>query len=168
MTLEEISARLEIQEVLARYCRGVDRGDVELLRSVYHPEAIDDHGAHKGRGYDFAPLVIERMDKSGLNSLRQITNMIFRFDSPTRARVESCYISVNGDIDPATGQPLHYKAFGRYLDIFEKRDRAWKIAHRRVLIDWSEAGTPPHPWRRIPEFLQGGRREKDPSWGFFD
>src|SRR5262245_17777267 len=39
-----------IQEVLARYCRGVDRADLELLRSVYHPDAIDNHGTFNGNG----------------------------------------------------------------------------------------------------------------------
>ena len=34
----------EIHEVLMRYCRGIDRCDAELLHSVYHPDATDDHG----------------------------------------------------------------------------------------------------------------------------
>lgn len=45
MTPGEISAHIEIQQVLFRYCRGVDRGDKELLRSVYHPGATDNHGS---------------------------------------------------------------------------------------------------------------------------
>ncbi|MDB5446065.1 MAG: hypothetical protein JWQ97_1382, partial [Phenylobacterium sp.] len=35
MGLEELAAHIEIQQVLYRYCRGVDRGDVALLASVY-------------------------------------------------------------------------------------------------------------------------------------
>jgi hypothetical protein len=31
--------RQQIYEVLTRYYRGVDRGDVELIRSVYHADA---------------------------------------------------------------------------------------------------------------------------------
>ena len=37
----------EIHEVLMRYCRGIDRCDAELLHSVYHPDATDDHGLFK-------------------------------------------------------------------------------------------------------------------------
>ena len=38
-------ARQEILEVLARYARGVDRADGELLRSCYHEGAMEEHGS---------------------------------------------------------------------------------------------------------------------------
>ena len=33
---------------MARYCRGVDRADWDLVRSTYHTDAYDDHGDYKG------------------------------------------------------------------------------------------------------------------------
>ena len=35
--------RREIHDVVLTYCRGVDRGDLDLVRSVYHPDALDHH-----------------------------------------------------------------------------------------------------------------------------
>jgi len=42
VNLEALSAHLEIRQALANYCRGVDRKDVALLKSVYHDDATDD------------------------------------------------------------------------------------------------------------------------------
>ena len=56
--IQELIDRKEIYEVLVRYCQGVDRGDVELLKSVYHEDAQDDHGMFKGKGVDFAEWIV--------------------------------------------------------------------------------------------------------------
>ena len=38
--LRALADRLEIHDVLMRYCRGIDRGDPELLRTVFHDHAL--------------------------------------------------------------------------------------------------------------------------------
>jgi len=45
--------RLAIHDVIVRYCRGVDRGDLELALTCYHPDAVDDHGGFHGSSTDF-------------------------------------------------------------------------------------------------------------------
>ena len=40
--------RQAIVDCIHRYARGVDRADDELLRSAYHPDAVEDHGAYIG------------------------------------------------------------------------------------------------------------------------
>src|SRR5262249_11432964 len=37
-----------IRRVLARYCRGIDRLDQDLVRSCYHPDATEAHGTFTG------------------------------------------------------------------------------------------------------------------------
>ena len=61
MDLEELATavralqdRQEIHNCIIRYSRGVDRLDRELLLSVYHPDAIDDHGMFVGGPEEFA------------------------------------------------------------------------------------------------------------------
>lgn len=46
--LSELADRQQILDCIHRYCRGVDRFDRALVLSVYHPDAIDDHGACVG------------------------------------------------------------------------------------------------------------------------
>ncbi len=44
--------------MLADYVRGADRIDVELIRSVFHPDATADYGAmFRGTGHGFADFI---------------------------------------------------------------------------------------------------------------
>ena len=56
-TVSESSDRLAdiqaIRDVVALYCRGVDRLDLELVRRSYHPDAIDHHTGFDGTVDDF-------------------------------------------------------------------------------------------------------------------
>lgn len=165
MTLDEISARLEIQDVIYRYCRGVDRGDLALLKSVYHPDATDDHGSFKGTGHAFAEYVVARMDATPVQGQHQVTNILIEVDGAT-AQVESYFIAFNPELD-AEKRGIISIVTGRYLDRFEKRGGAWKIADRKVLIDWGEQGGHQQPWARLAAFTRGARGPADASHGLF-
>ncbi|MGH0031177.1 MAG: nuclear transport factor 2 family protein [Myxococcota bacterium] len=169
MNLDPIIAELEIRRVLARYCRAVDRGDVAALKSVYHPDATDDHGMFVGSGWDFAEALVPAMDGGTLNSQHHVTNVLIEIDEDgTSARVESYVVALHPTRDRHSGVEVHNLAGARYLDRFEKRDGAWKIADRRVVIDWTRAGAPAEEWGAWKDTgLHGGRREQDPSHGFF-
>ncbi len=49
----ELIARQEIADVIYRYARGIDRLDFDLVRSCYHSDAYDDHGAFAGNVDEF-------------------------------------------------------------------------------------------------------------------
>ncbi len=165
MDLETISAHIEIQQALLRYCRGVDRGDRELIKSAYHPDGIDDHGPmFKGPGVEFADFIVNELDKSSAICHHFITNTFIELDGDT-ARVETYCFSFNSKFDPEGGVDI---VPNRYLDRFERRDGAWKIAHRKVVIDWSYSTVLPlGTWAPHDLFPNGGKREKDPSYGHF-
>ncbi len=42
------SAEEQIRRAVARYAHGVDRLDVEVMKSAYWPDATDDHGVYVG------------------------------------------------------------------------------------------------------------------------
>ena len=52
MSLEaEVQGLLDKQavyEVVLRYCRGVDRLDLEAVRDCYHPDGVDHHTGFSG------------------------------------------------------------------------------------------------------------------------
>jgi hypothetical protein len=46
--LERVVAEAAVRDVHLRYCRGIDRLDWDLVRSAYHPDAVDNHGPYQG------------------------------------------------------------------------------------------------------------------------
>ena len=59
-------ARDEILQALARYARGVDRADADLLKSCYHPDAIEEHGGnYTGNAFDYVDGAVPRIRLMG-------------------------------------------------------------------------------------------------------
>jgi hypothetical protein len=158
--LDDLLSRAEIYEVLTRYCRGVDRCDADLIRSAYHPDAIDDHGMFKGLGVDFAPWIVawERAN------IRQCQHFIgnFRCDiDGDVASSETYCISFSEDLGGSTAA-----VYNRYIDRFERREQVWKIADRLVVIDLTRIDDPAPPFGDVPgwNFTWGKRDRGDASY----
>lgn len=152
--------RQEIYEVLTRYCRGVDRCDVELLKSVYHDDATDDHGMFKGLGIDFAEWIVawER------ENIRKGQHFIGNFSCDLRGDVaftETYCISFSEGL---TGE--NATVYNRYIDRFERRNGEWKIASRLVVLDLTRVDPPAPPFGSVPgwDFTWGSRDRSDPVY----
>ena len=161
--ITELIAQLGIRKALARYTRGVDRGDNPMLESAYWPDAYDDHGNFKGNPADFAVYISERFDRTKIGQ-HHITNVFAEVDGHT-AHVESYFIAFNAQTTEAGGE--HDLVTGRYLDLFEERDGEWRILKRQVVIDIARDALAGESWPRLSAFATGGRREADPSAAFF-
>ncbi len=128
--LQELCDRQDILDCIHRYCRGVDRADRDLLISVYHPDASDDHGTFVGGPEGFADWAIAYHRQYQNATHHIVTNHTCELQGDT-AHTETywmfCGINKEG---PST---LH---FGRYIDRFERRNGRWAIAARACLIEW--------------------------------
>ncbi len=129
-SIEVIQAKDAIRSVIYSYCRAIDRCDTALLLSCYHPGAYDDHGRFKGPVEEFAPWVMELLATME-RTTHSIHNILIRVDGNT-AGSEAYFVAYHrvDDRDLMVG--------GRYLDRFEYRSGNWRIANRRVVIDWSQ------------------------------
>lgn len=165
MTLDELAAHESIRQVLYRYCRGVDRGDVATISGVYHPDAVDRHGPWSGPGREFADYLVPSMDQSATGQ-HHITNMLIELDGASAA-VESYFIAFHPQ-PPEEGEARHVLVAGRYLDRFEQRDGQWLIAERTVVIDVSRPlAADVADWVGAASFPSGARRGDDLSAAFF-
>jgi ketosteroid isomerase-like protein len=154
--LQAMLDKEEIKEVLHDYCRGVDRGDVELLRSVYHEDAIDDHGIWKGRGVDFGPWITEQLGKNARTS-HNVMNI--KIDLRGDVAFSETYCIAVSD-EPT----IRRTVFNRYVDRIERRNGKWKIAHRIVVFDVNRGDPPAKPPDMGPGLTWGTRDKTDPSY----
>lgn len=144
--LRDMLDRDEIWRVLQRFARGVDRVDKELLATCYHPDAVEDHGHYLGNveGFmDYAHATV--LELSSVTHHITTCNIDLMGDD---AHVETGYIYIgNGAQGP------HLMSSGRYVDHFQRRDNAWRIANRVCIIEGTYeipdhsivAALPPNP-----------------------
>ncbi len=161
--IADLLAKQEITEVLYRYSRATDRADLDLLRSVFHPNAHDDHGMYVG---PIEGLIERWKTPSRAYPITQhaISNILIDLDGAA-ANVESYFNAVHRKKD-ATGA-WDELLRGRYLDRFEQRDGVWRIAKRVVIYDWSRVvPAQEHEWweQFSGDFKRGVRGPNDPSY----
>ena len=162
--LQRLLDEAEIRQVHLRYCRGIDRMDFDLVRSCYHPDAIDRHGAYEG-------------DIEGF--IKWAAELLPMFES-TMHFTGNQYVQVHGDV----GYAEHYaRAFHRtkpdgdkpaadyvvnvrYIDRMERRDGEWRIADRMIAFETER--TDSAEWTDAPpKFGYPSRRDKqDPSYKY--
>jgi SnoaL-like domain len=167
LTIEEISAHIEIRQVPATYSRGVDRWDAEMLKSVYHPDAIDTHTVFNGTGWEFADFIVATCREMGGVSQHHLTNIYIELHGDF-ANVETYYIAYHQGTNKATGEQTLLNTGGRYLDRFERRAGVWKVADRLVTIDWSRKHVLGEPWPGAAAFPAVGPKGADPMYALFN
>lgn len=140
-TVAELKDRQDIHDCLMTYARGVDRLDRDLILSVYHPDAVDDHGVFVGGPEAFADWVIDMHSRTHLSHQHCLFNISVALDGDV-AHTETYYMFAGMN---RAGTPLSLTG-GRYLDRLEKRNGRWAIADRICLRDWA-------PLEEIPETL---------------
>jgi hypothetical protein len=150
----------EIHEVLMRYSRGIDRCDSELLHSVYHPDATDDHGMFTGKAVDFIPWALNALVRDEGTS-HYIANELIEVDGDV-AHCESYFFGIHRRQNKE-GITTDLVFSGRYADRFERRDGAWKIAHRQVIFDRSRIDKVDRAFS-TEGFVVGKRSREDPAY----
>ena len=140
-TVTELADRQAIRDVLMAYSRGIDRLDRKLLISLYHEDAIDDHGVFVGTREEFADWAIAMHTTTHLSHQHCIFNFTCELDGDV-AHTEAYYMFVGMN---RAGTPMAMSG-GRYIDRLEKRDGRWAIAARVCVRDWA-------PLEKIPEAM---------------
>ncbi len=128
--LDAALSRDAIRLLLCGYSRGIDRGDKELLASIFWEDSTVISGVVNSSGAAFANGTVDYVT----------ANLDYCFHS-----IANEWIEVTGD--HAVGE--HYiiahmcvggadvMTGGRYIDRYERRGGVWKIASRTFVADWN-------------------------------
>lgn len=163
--LQELHDRQAIQHTLVTYCRGIDRCDMETLKSVYWPEATDDHGSFNGNAHEFCEYVIPAL-KQMRQTMHLISNVYIELEGD-RAKAETYCVAYH-HLDGEDGVQDMIVG-GRYLDLFEKRSSKWKILKRVYVMDWNQNMTTTAEWEAglFGQLKTRGKRFPEDPWYSF-
>lgn len=162
--------REKIRDCMMRYAQAVDRLDMEMLRSVYWPDAVDQHGPYKGNAYDVFDDIFAFLGQKAIRTQHFLGASLIRFTDGHHASVETYgqnFHSMRGD-DGAPDYDFIHGA--RYLDKMEKRGGEWRIIDRVIMIEWVTQGA--RPWDAATGVLGstdipiGARRPDDLMYAF--
>jgi SnoaL-like domain len=152
--LQRMSAERQIYNTVVRYCRGIDRHDRDLVLSCYHPGAIDNHGVYIGNAIGFVDESVELAWRTYEVLFHYIGNHLVDFVSDDLAHSEAYVIAHHVRSRQASEARLDL-VYGRYVDDFERRDGAWKIANRVFVHELSETRTIDTRWKADARFARG-------------
>ncbi|MER7006061.1 nuclear transport factor 2 family protein [Dactylosporangium sp. NPDC000555] len=157
--VRQLVDKQQIAEALFRYCRGIDRCDVDLIRSAFYPEAVDDHGDNAMLAYEFAEHYVRERQAETEFAIHRVMNHLIELDGDVAVSEAGVF-----SIQQVKGSSSTQFSSSRYLDRFERRDGDWKVAYRLVVHDWhgsAELG----PWElgtiSAANFVMGARGEND-------
>jgi hypothetical protein len=179
--LQKLFDHHEIVNIVYKYCRGIDRRDEALLRSVYWEDAVEDHGIMLTGVDDFVRMAMEIVETCVVTH-HQIGNVLAQIDGD-QAKVES-YVHLHHRIEgrpprrqwplqpapvPADQKGIFTDFFcgGRYLDQMEKRNGSWRILRRKVAYDWFRVvegdGWSQFPYSGVEHYAFGSHGPSDPA-----
>jgi hypothetical protein len=133
-SLRDLIDKQAIHELVASYCRAIDRRDYALLRSLYHEQAIEDRGAiFSGTAAEFVDFVQADAGNYEITSHR-LFNEFYAVDGDFAEGEIYCeaYHRTAGE------ESMEVIAGGRYLDRYEKRGGKWKFLFRTSTVDRCE------------------------------
>lgn len=153
----------EIAELLTRYCRGVDRGDADLVAQAYHEGAVEDHGGtYLGPASEYVAMLRRVLPKAP-RMTHSITNLLIEIDGETA--IAECYMTTFSRRELGT-ESFDSLTLARAVDRLEKRDGRWGIVHRRIAWEWNHEMPMRESWGRgaiVPDasLLVRGMRKPD-------
>ena len=184
-SLQKIADELAIRNVLGTYCRAIDRLDLAMLKTVYHPDGIDDHGVFAGNAHEFADMIIKRMGASTEYGFHTVSHSTIEVKG-NFAMAETYYSGYHriaggkaaADFmgpgyaaarakEGTLGHDHEYTCGGRYIDLFEKRSGVWRILHRRITNEWGRTAPTMIDWTagEVRHFNLPGKRDRsDPYY----
>lgn len=170
-----------LYEILVRYTRGVDRWDRDLVIGCFHPDATLHYNTYRGSAIAFYEALWQpegSRDNAGGGIPRGqhvVTNPLFEVDgdvaygeSYLEARRAGIGDRRAGAESEPTGPGFPIERIGRFIDRFERRDGEWRIADRRVAMEWMPSeieGTPERPGGyKLANFAPTRYDRTDPSY----
>ncbi|MDO9434625.1 nuclear transport factor 2 family protein [Hydrogenophaga sp.] len=161
--LQALLDKQAITEVFYRYARASDRGDLDLMRACFHPDAVRDEGHTRLLMTDYIDKWATLIVHPARVVTHSLSNVLIELDGDTASGEAHV---LNFTRLKKDGEKFDTLTMSRFVDRFERRDGVWRIAVHRVAYDWNHEMPFAETWGRglvaaAPEKLVRGRRKPD-------
>jgi hypothetical protein len=137
LSLEQISDRMEITDLVHRYAELVDRKDFDRLRDeVFCEDALIDYSAFGGSRGDVETTIafLHRAMRIFPNTQHLNANVQIQLDGD---RASGRVLCLNPQEMKLEGRPAHVFFCGLwYVDAYRRTERGWRIARRVEERSW--------------------------------
>ena len=158
-TPEDLVSIAEIRHVQERYCRGIDRADEDILRTVYWEDARDAHGVFTGDREEYIAWVIPVV-RERFAFLQHILGQTYTELEGDFAYTETYFVQHSLRHDGVT-----YASPGRYIDRLERRNGEWRILERQTMMSFFYQASPADTEKQAAAgFPVGSLDREDPSY----
>lgn len=166
-----IEDREAIREIIALYAHAIDRRRWDMMEKLFHADALFGFGPIEGDWQGFVEQAKAVIDPC-LATQHQLGQTIITFADADTAHCETYMTAMHTvpagyattDVFPDKGKTYSAVIAGRYVDRFERRGGAWRIASRKGLYDWREyRELEGIDLSEVPEGAAGYHDDRDPS-----
>ena len=155
--VEKLVHGQEIIDAIHRYARAIDRVDAELLKSVFWEEGAYCQIMNDACVHEAAESIVGWMNETFAVTQHALSTTNLAFADAERAKTETYFTAFHltrpkldraklesiigarriAELGGDYSESYEIVVGGRYLDVFERRNGAWRIHTRRLLLDWT-------------------------------
>ena len=128
--------RLEIVDLVATYCRSVDRLDLAGVRAVYAREGVDHHTGFDGTADEYVAWLSELLPRLD-GTMHLIGNHLAEVHGQ-EAVAETYGTAVHWG-SPAGDPRLNFTSGFRYIDHLVREEGCWRIRERWAVREWTRS-----------------------------
>jgi len=134
--LQRLADRQAIHDLVLRYCRGIDRMDLEAVRACYEPGGLDHHTGFSGDRDAFVAWVGEAIARFD-GTMHVVANHLAEPEGD-EARAETYGVAYHWGT-PSEDPRLNFASAFRYVDRLRRHDDGWLIQERFAVREWTRA-----------------------------
>jgi len=145
MSLQELSDRREIDDLLIRYCHAIDTHDWALLDTVFMPDSVIDYtvfGGPRGRYPEIREFLADSLPRQA-HSQHVISTSRVLLDGD---RATASTICTNPMGVPQPDGSVHHTTYHLwYIDEIVRTPAGWRLAARTEKVSHQDNPPPPAP-----------------------
>lgn len=137
-TLLSVQDRLDIADLLSRYCIALDSHHWALLEQVFTTDATAEYGPRAGNPHGLPAITeVVRASLEPLDASQHfLGTSLIEADEAGGASGRTYLIAQHVKIGTPGGD--HYIIAGTYVDRFVRTQDSWRISQRRLVHTWTQ------------------------------